>query len=94
MILTAGHGDVRVVVRRDGHREGGMLVLSRKRSEVLVIGAEVRVTVLKVERNQVRLGIEAPENVGVFRAELLERGKPSAPPTEAGGQDPGRLTDA
>jgi carbon storage regulator len=70
-----------------------MLVLSRKRAEALVIGSGVRVTVLKVDRNQVRLGIEAPEDVRVFRAELLERGRPSPPPTETSGPGPGHLAE-
>jgi carbon storage regulator len=49
-----------------------MLVLSRKVSESLLIGSDVRVTVLKVERNHVRIGIEAPGEVTILRAELVE----------------------
>jgi carbon storage regulator len=48
-----------------------MLVLSRERTETLVIGSGIRITILKVDRNQVRLGIEAPADVPIFRAELL-----------------------
>lgn len=48
-----------------------MLVLSRKRLESLLIGQGVRITVLKVDRNQVRLGIEAPEEVSILRSELV-----------------------
>jgi carbon storage regulator len=48
-----------------------MLVLSRKRLEAIQIGPEIRITVVKVERGLVRLGIEAPENVVVLREELL-----------------------
>jgi carbon storage regulator CsrA len=51
-----------------------MLVLSRKRTEVLVIGEGIRITVLKVEGNHVRLGIVAPTDVSVLRAELVGRG--------------------
>ena len=50
-----------------------MLVLGRKSLEALVIGSNVRITVLKVDRNNVRLGIEAPGETSVVRAELLER---------------------
>jgi carbon storage regulator len=50
-----------------------MLVLSRKLSDSVMIGDGIRITVLKVERNQVRLGIEAPNDVTVLRTELLER---------------------
>ncbi|MBI1324550.1 carbon storage regulator CsrA [bacterium] len=49
-----------------------MLVLSRKLNESIVIGDKVTVTVLKVDRNCVRIGIEAPAEVPIFRMELLE----------------------
>ena len=48
-----------------------MLVLSRKLLEGIVIGNDIRITVVKVERNHVRLGIEAPGDVVVVREELL-----------------------
>ena len=47
-----------------------MLVLSRKLGEKIVIGERVVLTVVKVDRNQVRLGIEAPADVTVFREEI------------------------
>lgn len=56
-----------------------MLVLSRKRMESLVIGSDVRITILKVDRNQVRLGIEAPGHVSIVRAELLETREATEP---------------
>ncbi|HEX8201346.1 MAG TPA: carbon storage regulator, partial [Isosphaeraceae bacterium] len=37
-----------------------MLVLSRKLNEKIVIDGEIVVTVVKIDRNQVRIGIEAP----------------------------------
>jgi carbon storage regulator len=46
-----------------------VLVLSRKRGEKLLIG-DVAVTVLEVQGNRVRVGIEAPADVAVLRAEL------------------------
>ena len=52
-----------------------MLVLSRKPSESILIGSDVKITVLKVERNHVRIGIEAPGEVMILRAELLDDGK-------------------
>jgi len=48
-----------------------MLVLSRKPLESVLIGSGVRVTILKVDRNQVRIGIEAPKDVSVLRSELV-----------------------
>jgi carbon storage regulator CsrA len=47
-----------------------MLVLSRKPGEKLVIGHEIIVTVLEVRGSQVKIGIEAPDNVKIIRAEL------------------------
>lgn len=47
-----------------------MLVLSRKTQERIQIGDNVVVTVLRVKGNMVRIGIEAPKNVRVMRAEL------------------------
>lgn len=50
-----------------------MLVLSRKPTQQIHIGDNVRITLLKVKGNQVRLGIEAPRNVKVLRGELSPR---------------------
>ena len=48
-----------------------MLVLSRKLDESIRIGDEISVKVLGVSGQQVRLGIEAPRDVQIDRAELL-----------------------
>lgn len=50
-----------------------MLILTRRMGETLIIGAEVTVTVMGVKGNQVRLGINAPKDVEVFREEIYER---------------------
>ena len=47
-----------------------MLVLSRKLGEKIVIGDNIVVTVVKIDRNQIRLGIEAPLEVPVYREEI------------------------
>ncbi len=49
-----------------------MLVLSRKPLQSIMIGPDIRITIVKVERNQVRIGIEAPRDVTILRDELLE----------------------
>jgi len=48
-----------------------MLVLTRKLMEKLYIGDDICVTVVRLEGGQVRLGIEAPLEVAVVRAELV-----------------------
>jgi len=50
-----------------------MLVPPRRVGETLTIGNNVRVTVLDVTSNQVRLGVEAPKAVPVHREEVAER---------------------
>lgn len=54
-----------------------MLVLSRKLGERIVIGENIIVTVVKIDRNQIRIGIEAPSDIPVYREEI------SPPRTEA-----------
>ncbi len=48
-----------------------MLVLSRKVNEKIVIDGNIVVTVVKIDRNQIRLGIEAPGHIPVFREEIV-----------------------
>lgn len=52
-----------------------MLVLSRKLNETIVIGDNVRVTLLGIEGDKIKIGIDAPRDVKVFREELLEATK-------------------
>ncbi|MNM61857.1 Carbon storage regulator [compost metagenome] len=48
-----------------------MLVLTRREGETIFIGDNIAVTVLGIKGNQVRIGIEAPNDVNVARQELL-----------------------
>ena len=50
-----------------------MLVLTRKRDQSILIGGDIRIVVVAIERDQVRLGIEAPRDVTVRRAEAGEK---------------------
>ena len=53
-----------------------MLTLTRKPDETIIIGDgedQIEVTVKEIRRNQVRLGITAPNHIKIFRKELLER---------------------
>jgi carbon storage regulator len=47
-----------------------MLVLSRKLGQSFHVGPEVRVTIVKIDRNSIRIGIEAPDDVSVKREEI------------------------
>ena len=49
-----------------------MLVLSRREQETLVIGDDVRVTVVSVRGDKVRLGVEAPDHVSIHRLEVYD----------------------
>ncbi|MBP9773458.1 MAG: carbon storage regulator CsrA [Candidatus Peribacteraceae bacterium] len=48
-----------------------MLVLSRKVTEKIMIGNGVVVTIVKIDGNQVRVGIEAPDEVLIYREEIF-----------------------
>ena len=50
-----------------------MLILTRRIGETLLIGTEVTVTVLAAKGNQVQIGISAPQDVQVHRAEVYRR---------------------
>jgi carbon storage regulator len=47
-----------------------MLVLSRKEGERLVIGDRIVVTVVHVDGGRVKLGVEAPREIGIWREEI------------------------
>lgn len=50
-----------------------MLILTRCVGETIVIGTDIRVTVIEARGGQVRIGIAAPKHVNVVREELLGR---------------------
>jgi carbon storage regulator len=60
-----------------------MLVLSRKLGEKIVIGDNIVVTVVKIDRNQIRIGIEAPHDIPVYREEIAPERFPRAERREA-----------
>jgi len=55
-----------------------MLILTRTIGERLMIGENVVVTILNVQGNQVRIGIDAPREIAVHREEIYERIKNEA----------------
>lgn len=48
-----------------------MLVLSRKPGEAIRIGEDIEVSIIEVRGDTVRIGIDAPRNVPIFRTELI-----------------------
>ena len=55
-----------------------MLVLSRKKNEAVKIGENITLKILEVRNNVVRLGLEAPEEIRILRAELSSEGTRAA----------------
>ena len=50
-----------------------MLVLTRKISEKIIIGKDVVVSILAVEGQNVKIGIEAPKDISILRMEVFEK---------------------
>ncbi|MFJ7366205.1 carbon storage regulator CsrA [Peribacillus frigoritolerans] len=47
-----------------------MLVLTRKPNEAIMIGDDIEITILSIEGDQIKLGINAPKNVDIHRKEI------------------------
>ena len=63
-------------------KEGSaMLVLSRKLGEKIYINDNICITVVDIDRGKIRLGIEAPRDVPIFRQELLPGHDKAVAPT-------------
>ena len=50
-----------------------MLVMTRRIGEKIMIGSNITLTILSVHGNQVRIGVDAPREVGVHREEIYRR---------------------
>ena len=49
-----------------------MLILSRKINEKIMIGEDISISIIEIRGDQVRLGVEAPKTVKVFRQEVFD----------------------
>lgn len=47
-----------------------MLVLTRKQDEVIIIGEDIRITIVEIRGEQVKVGIDAPRHIPVHRQEV------------------------
>jgi carbon storage regulator len=64
-----------------------MLILSRRESERICLGDDIVLTIVRVNGDKVRIGIEAPPNVKILRNELEKvRTLPATPPLESESQ--------
>ena len=50
-----------------------MLILTRRVGETLIIGDDVKITVLGVRGHQVRIGVDAPKTISVHREEIYQK---------------------
>ncbi|MEA3213594.1 MAG: carbon storage regulator [Chthoniobacter sp.] len=50
-----------------------MLTLSRKTEEAILIGSDIRIVIKRIDGEIVKLGIEAPKNVPIYREEIFNR---------------------
>jgi len=48
-----------------------MLVLTRKKGQSIMVGEDIEITVVDIQGDQIRLGIEAPRNVAIHRKEVF-----------------------
>lgn len=65
-VLTGEHEDTLVFAERGGN----VLVLNRRLGEKILIGNDITVQVIDIDRGRVRIGIEAPRDIAIDREEL------------------------
>ncbi len=67
-----------------------MLVLSRKLNESIIVDGNIRITIVGIRGNHVRVGIEAPESVPIIREELGHRFEATLPLEQPACEEVGR----
>src|SRR3954452_14112886 len=92
-VLACGHGpcETRSPGGRDVGRRHTMLVLTRKSNQSIMIGDDIEVSVLSIMGEKVRIGIQAPRDIPVFRKEVyleIQQERSSNGATVASAGDP------
>jgi carbon storage regulator len=57
----------------NGKGEARMLILTRKAGESIQIGDDIEVKLISVKGNQARIGVEAPDDVDIWREEIYDQ---------------------
>lgn len=73
MFVGYGGGSGRIPSLSRNSHKGSMLVLTRKPGQSLYIGEDIKVTLQGIRGNQIRLGIEAPSSVRIYREEIYQQ---------------------
>ena len=50
-----------------------MLALSRKLGESIVIGKDIKISILEIKGDQIKIGIDAPKNITIYREEIFKQ---------------------
>jgi carbon storage regulator len=69
-----------------------MLVISRQPGDSLLIGDNIKITVLEVSGDRIKIGIEAPRSVTVLRSEVLDTMRSNLEADQSGGSLSFKLT--
>ena len=69
-----------------------MLVITRQPGDSLLIGEDIKITVLEVSGDRIKIGIEAPRSVPVMRTEVLDTLKSNLEADQSGGSLSFKLT--